>query len=52
MRNHKTSPRDTVIKQIASVVGPGHSVDLHNYDLLILVEYFQVSREVWIVELR
>jgi hypothetical protein len=32
-----------VIRQVASIVGPGHSVDLKNYDLLILVEVLKVS---------
>lgn len=33
--------RDTVIKTVASVVGQDHSVDLKNYDLLILVTVIQ-----------
>ncbi|QIX00172.1 hypothetical protein AMS68_005689 [Peltaster fructicola] len=41
MRNHNMSTRDDVIKQIASAVGPGHSVDLHHYDLLILAEFYK-----------
>lgn len=38
MRNHSTMKRDDIIKQVASIVGTGHSVDLKNYDLLILVD--------------
>lgn len=36
--------RDDVIKIVADVVGPLHSVDLKNFDLLILVEIYRVSR--------
>lgn len=32
-----------MIKQVASLVGPGHEVDLKNYELLIIVEVYQVS---------
>lgn len=32
-----------MIKQVASAVGPGHQVDLKNYDLLILVELYKVQ---------
>lgn len=32
-----------MIKQVASIVGPGHQVDLKNYELLIIVEVYQVS---------
>ncbi len=35
--------RDSVIKQIARIVGPDHAVDLKNYELLIIVEIYQVS---------
>ncbi|KAF2155215.1 hypothetical protein K461DRAFT_276416 [Myriangium duriaei CBS 260.36] len=38
IRNHNILKRDGVIKQVASIVGPGHTVDLKNYDLLILVD--------------
>lgn len=31
-----------MIQQIAKIVGPGHTVDLKNYDLLIVVEVYQV----------
>jgi tRNA acetyltransferase TAN1 len=37
--------RDDVIKQVATAVGDKHRVDLKNYDLLILVEIYQVSSE-------
>lgn len=40
--NGKNITRDTIIKDVARLVGPGHSVDLKNYDLLILVEVYQV----------
>lgn len=36
--------RDGVIKRVADIVGPKHSVDLKNFDLLILVEIYRVSR--------
>ncbi|KAL1953141.1 hypothetical protein VTO42DRAFT_3555 [Malbranchea cinnamomea] len=41
IRNNVTLSRDTVIKTVARMVGPGHSVDLKNYDLLILVDVVQ-----------
>ncbi|KXT10273.1 hypothetical protein AC579_6607 [Pseudocercospora musae] len=41
IRNHTVLTRDAVIKQVASVVGPGHQVDLNNYELLIVVEVYQ-----------
>jgi tRNA acetyltransferase TAN1 len=41
IRNNNQLDRDTVIKTIASAVGQGHSVDLKNYDLLILVEVYR-----------
>ncbi|KAF2200943.1 hypothetical protein GQ43DRAFT_432039 [Delitschia confertaspora ATCC 74209] len=40
-RNNKQLKRDDVIQRIAAAVGPGHKVDLKNYDLLILVEIYQ-----------
>jgi tRNA acetyltransferase TAN1 len=43
IRNHNTLARLTVIKQIASLVGQEHQVDLKNYDLLIVVEIYKVS---------
>ena len=42
MRNNKLVKRDDLIQQVASAVGRGHKVDLYNYDLLILVEVYQV----------
>lgn len=35
--------RDDVIKQVAAFVGDRHRVDLKHYDLLILIEIYQVS---------
>jgi hypothetical protein len=45
MRNHTRLKRDEAINIIASVVGPNHKVDLKDYDLLILVEIFQVRAD-------
>ena len=42
IRNHNVLSRDTIIKQVASLVGHGHEVDLKNYDLLIVVEIYKV----------
>lgn len=42
MRNHNTLKRDAIIKQVAGLVGQPHKVDLKNYDLLIVVEIYQV----------
>ena len=42
IRNNKEFLRDGVINTIAAAVGPGHKVDLKNYDLLILVEIYKV----------
>ncbi|KAK0934495.1 hypothetical protein LTR29_013905 [Friedmanniomyces endolithicus] len=41
IRNHNILSRDSVIKQIASDVGLDHTVDLKNYELLIIVEIYQ-----------
>ncbi|KXL42976.1 hypothetical protein M433DRAFT_21333 [Acidomyces richmondensis BFW] len=41
IRNHNILTRDGVIKQVASIVGPGHFVDLNHYDFLIVVEVYQ-----------
>ncbi|KAI7088475.1 hypothetical protein KC356_g3266 [Hortaea werneckii] len=41
LRNHSILSRDSIIKQVASIVGPGHVVDLKNYELLIVVEVYQ-----------
>ncbi|EEB06594.2 tRNA acetyltransferase [Schizosaccharomyces japonicus yFS275] len=37
-RNHNTLPKVDVIRSVAKAVGPGHHVDLKNYDTLILVQ--------------
>ena len=42
LRNHNSLTRDAIIQAVASTVGPGHEVDLKNYDLLIVVEVYQV----------
>ncbi|KAI9801232.1 MAG: hypothetical protein M1825_003506 [Sarcosagium campestre] len=41
IRNHGTLKRDAVINIVAASVGPGHHVDLKNYDLIILVEIYK-----------
>ncbi|KAF7114087.1 hypothetical protein CNMCM5793_007067 [Aspergillus hiratsukae] len=41
VRGNNKFNRDSVIKTIADVVGPEHSVDLKNYDLIILVHLIQ-----------
>ncbi|KAH6859986.1 hypothetical protein AA0119_g12058 [Alternaria tenuissima] len=41
IRNNKEFLRDGVINTIAAAVGPGHKVDLKNYDLLVLVEIYK-----------
>ena len=41
-RNHNDLKRDEIIKQVARSVGRKHSVDLKNYDHLILVEVYRV----------
>ena len=43
IRNHSILTRDSIIRQVATVVGSGHQVDLKLYDLLILVEVYKVS---------
>lgn len=45
IRNNKEFKRDQIIKSVAAAVGPGHKVDLRGYDLLILVEIYQVLHE-------
>lgn len=42
-RNHNVMKRDEIIRQIARTVGSRHSVDLKNYDHLILVDVYRVS---------
>jgi len=39
-RNHNVLKRDKIISTVASIVGQGHKVDLKNYDLLILVDFY------------
>ncbi|OJD13841.1 hypothetical protein AJ78_05737 [Emergomyces pasteurianus Ep9510] len=41
IRNNTEWTRDTLIPLVAKIVGPGHSVDLKNYDALILVDIVQ-----------
>ncbi|KAL2222932.1 THUMP domain protein [Thermoascus aurantiacus ATCC 26904] len=41
VRSNDQWKRDDIIKTIADVVGPGHSVDLKHYDLIILVDVVQ-----------
>ncbi|KAB8257063.1 hypothetical protein BDV32DRAFT_140718 [Aspergillus pseudonomiae] len=41
IRRNQKFDRDSLIKTVASVVGPEHSVDLENYDLVILVDIIQ-----------
>ena len=43
MRNHNVLKRDMIIQKVASLVGPGHKVDLKNYDKLIVVEAYKVT---------
>jgi hypothetical protein len=44
IRNHGVMKRMDIIQKVASIVGPGHQVDLKNADLLIMVEVYTVSR--------
>lgn len=41
IRNHSILTRDSVIQLVAQAVGPGHKVDLKQFDLLILVEVYK-----------
>lgn len=41
IRNNKELTRDGVIKSVAATVGPGHKVDLRDYDHLIIVEIYK-----------
>lgn len=43
IRNHNIMKRDDVIKQVAMAVGSQHSVDLKEYDLLILLDIYKVG---------
>ncbi len=42
LRNHSVLTREVIIRRVAAAVGPGHTVDLKHYDLLILVEVYKV----------
>ncbi|EFQ98125.1 THUMP domain-containing protein [Nannizzia gypsea CBS 118893] len=50
IRNNTDCQRDSVIKLIAGIVGSEHSVDLKNYDLLILVDVIQTMCGMSVVE--
>ncbi len=41
-RNHTVLPRDTLIKSIAECVPEGHTVNLSNPEVFVLVEVFKV----------
>lgn len=41
-RNHNVMNRDEIIRQVARIVGRDHSVDLKNYDHLVLVDVYRV----------
>ncbi|EON65164.1 hypothetical protein W97_04401 [Coniosporium apollinis CBS 100218] len=41
IRNHKILTREGIIKRVAAAVGPGHKVDLKEFDLLILVDVYK-----------
>jgi tRNA acetyltransferase TAN1 len=43
MRNNQIIKRDSLIRQVASIVGSGHRVDLRNPDVFILVEVYKVG---------
>ncbi|KEQ69220.1 hypothetical protein M436DRAFT_56361, partial [Aureobasidium namibiae CBS 147.97] len=40
IRNHTVMKRMEIIQKVASIVGPGHQVDLKNPDVFILVEIY------------
>ncbi|KAI4220426.1 MAG: hypothetical protein L6R36_007631 [Xanthoria steineri] len=42
IRNNDTMKRDEVIKRVADLVGEPHTVDLKNYDRLILVDVYRM----------
>ena len=46
-RNNNIMHRDGTIKQIANAVGRKHSVDLKNYDYLILVDIYRVIAHIY-----
>ncbi|KAL9601006.1 MAG: hypothetical protein Q9219_002828 [cf. Caloplaca sp. 3 TL-2023] len=41
IRNHQVMKRDDIIKRVADLVGKPHTVDLKNYDRLILIEVYR-----------
>jgi tRNA acetyltransferase TAN1 len=41
IRNNSVLTRDLVIQLVAQAVGPGHKVDLKQFDVLILVEVYK-----------
>ena len=41
IRSHNTLKRDQVIEIVAKAVGPGHKVNLKDYDKMILVDIFK-----------
>ena len=43
IRNNHAMKRDDVIKRVADLVGEPHTVNLKNYDWLILVDIYRVS---------
>ncbi|KAI1863666.1 hypothetical protein JX265_008883 [Neoarthrinium moseri] len=49
-RAHNSLKRDDVIKQIASLIGPRHKVNLTNPDKVIIVELFQTFCGMSVVE--
>ena len=42
LRNLNVLSRDSIIHQVAKLVGPGHEVNLKDYDLLVIVELYKV----------
>nr|OQO20676.1 hypothetical protein B0A51_11224 [Rachicladosporium sp. CCFEE 5018] len=52
IRNHSILKREDIINQVASLVGPPHTVDLKNYDHLILVEVYQNICGVSVIDRR
>ncbi|OQO12408.1 hypothetical protein B0A48_03050 [Cryoendolithus antarcticus] len=52
IRNHSILKRDDIIKQVATLVGSPHTVDLKNFDHLILVEVYQNICGVSVIDRR
>jgi len=50
VRNHNTLPRPTIIQEVASCVPEGHTVDLENPEVFILVEVFKSVCGISIVQ--